>query len=114
MQEYLIAITLQQILTTYIYQYNYDQYSITKQIMNKECQDSKIDSRGKDLLDLCISQKMRILKGRIFGSSFGNLTYFTPSGMDYVVESENFYDHILYFCVHNINPTLSDFHCLLQ
>lgn len=46
MQEYLIAITLQQILTTYIYQYNYDQYSITKQIMNKECQDSKIDNRG--------------------------------------------------------------------
>lgn len=82
--------------------------------MNKEYQDGKIDSRGKDLLDLCISQKMRILKCRIFGNSFGNLTYFTPSSMDYVVVSDNFYNHILYFCVHNFNPTLSDCLCLLQ
>lgn len=27
----------------------YDQYSITKQIRNRECQDGKIDSKGKNL-----------------------------------------------------------------
>lgn len=56
------------------------QYSINKQIKNRESQDGKIDSRDKDLLDLCISQKIKILNGRIFGDSFGKLTCFTPSG----------------------------------
>lgn len=32
------------------------QYGINKQIRNREIQDGKKDSRGKDLLDLCISQ----------------------------------------------------------
>lgn len=60
---------------------------------------------------------MKILNGRNFGDSFGKLTYFTPSGwsvVDYVIVSENFYDQILYFCVDNFDPTLSDCHCLLQ
>lgn len=48
------------------------QYSINKQIRNREIQDGKKDSRGKDLLDLCISQKMRMLNGRIFGDNFEN------------------------------------------
>lgn len=56
------------------------QYNINKQIRNRESQDGKIDSRDKDLLDLCISQKIKILNGRIFGDSFGKLTCFTPSG----------------------------------
>lgn len=33
------------------------QYSINKQIINRDIQDGKKDSRGKDLLDLCISKK---------------------------------------------------------
>lgn len=48
------------------------QYNINKQIRNREIQDGKKDSRGKDLLDLCISQKMRMLNGRIFGENFEN------------------------------------------
>lgn len=48
------------------------QYSINKQIRNREIQDGKKDSRGKDLFDLCISQQIRMLKGRIFGDNFEN------------------------------------------
>lgn len=48
------------------------QYGINKQIRNREIQDGKKDSRGKDLLDLVISQKMRMWNGRIFGENFEN------------------------------------------
>jgi hypothetical protein len=94
----------------------FEQYKIDKEIRKRESQDSRIDNRGKDLLDLCISQNMRILNGRTFGDSFGKLTCFTPGGsstVDYVIVSENFYDQILNFCVDNFDPTLSDCHCLL-
>lgn len=34
----------------------------------------KIDSRGNDLVDLCICQQLRILNGRIIGDLFGKYT----------------------------------------
>lgn len=48
------------------------QNGVNKQIRNREIQDGKKDSRGRDLLDLCISQKMRMLNGRIFCENFEN------------------------------------------
>lgn len=56
---------------TYLPMYDI-QYGVNKQIRNREIKDGKKDSRGKDLLDLCISQKMRMLNGRIFCENFEN------------------------------------------
>lgn len=60
---------------------------------------------------------MRIWNGRIFGDSFGKLSYFKPSYsnvVEYVVVSDIFYDQILFFRVDNFDPTLTVCHCLLQ
>lgn len=36
--------------------------------------DSKLDNRGRDLLDLCVSNQLRILNGRTFGDTIGSYT----------------------------------------
>ena len=41
--------------------------------------DSHIDTRGKELLDMCISNQLRILNGRTFGDSFGAYTCYKPA-----------------------------------
>ena len=47
--------------------------------------DSKLDSRGKELLDLCIGNNLCILNGRILGDSLGNFTCFNVHGQSVVV-----------------------------
>jgi len=37
----------------------------------RQSQDDKIDSRGKQLLELCIATQMRILNGRVIGDLYG-------------------------------------------
>jgi hypothetical protein len=73
--------------------------------------------RGKDLLDLCISNQLRVLTGRVLGAMFGSYTCDTPNGsctVDYVLVSESILDQILYFRISNFIPTLSDTHCKLE
>jgi hypothetical protein len=38
----------------------------------------------KELLDLCISNQLRILNGRVLGDIFGNYTCYTPNGASVV------------------------------
>ena len=92
-------------------------YIVDKQILSRHNMDSKLDNRGRDLLDLCVSNQLRILNGRTFGDTIGSYTCFTPNGcstVDYVLISENILNQILYFGVSDFLPTLSDCHCLLQ
>lgn len=73
-------------------------------------------ARGKALLELCISSRMRILNGRTFGDLNGNLTCYETNGsslVDYVITSEELLPCIPYFCVHDLSATLSD-HCALS
>ena len=86
-------------------------------LQHRFSKDKKLDSRGKDLLEFCISHQIRILNGRVLGDCFGNFTCFTPNGcstVDYCLAAENLLEKILYFKVNAFNPIISDCHCLLQ
>ena len=92
-------------------------YLINKALLQRKYQDQILDARGKDLLDLCISNQLRVLNGRVLGAMFGSYTYHTPNGsctVDYVLVSESILDQILYFRISNFIPTLSDTHCKLE
>jgi hypothetical protein len=51
----------------------YEDYETDKNILKRQSRDTKIDQRGKELLDLCISNQLRILNGRVLGDIFGIL-----------------------------------------
>ncbi|VDI19713.1 Hypothetical predicted protein [Mytilus galloprovincialis] len=79
--------------------------------------DCKVDNRGKQLLDLCISSKLCIVNGRLWGDSSGKFTCIKPTGssvVDYVVMSEDLLNTTLYFQVSDFISTLSDCHCKLS
>ncbi|CAG2210770.1 unnamed protein product [Mytilus edulis] len=79
----------------------------------KSC-DNKVDARGKQLLQLCITLKLRILNGRMLGDSNGNFTCFKPNGtsvVDYIIMSEDLIQHTLNCKVSNFIPCFSDCHC---
>ncbi|CAG2221418.1 ABCB1 [Mytilus edulis] len=85
--------------------------------MTRKSRDQKIDQRGKEVLDFCISKQIRILNGRVLGDTFGNFTCYTPNGasvVDYVAVSEEILENVLYFKVSRFIPTLSDCHCKLE
>jgi hypothetical protein len=70
-------------------------------------------SRGKAVLELCISAQLRILNGRAFGDSLGKYTCRSPVGssvIDYGIVSENLLSSILYFSISDLRRSLSD-HC---
>ena len=55
--------------------------------------DNKLDARGRPLLELCVTTKMRILNGRVIGDLFGKYTCHKPTGssvVDYIILSEDF------------------------
>ncbi|CAG2201919.1 unnamed protein product [Mytilus edulis] len=83
----------------------------------KRCSyDIKVDSRGKQLLDLCIASKLRILNGRMWGDSYGKYTCMKAVGssvVDYVIVSEDLIADTLFFHVADFLSTLSDCHCKL-
>ena len=95
----------------------FDTYMADKQILRRQSNDSKVDTRGKDLLDMCRSQHLRVLNGRIIGDLFGKYTCFKPKGasvVDYVILSEGALDEVLYFKVNQFIPTLSDCHAKID
>ena len=70
-----------------------DEYEIDKITSSRNNQDIHINSYGENLIDLCISTRMRILNGRTLGDLQGKFTYFGYNGVstiDYVLASENF------------------------
>lgn len=58
----------------------YSNYPIDKNIMCRHNMDTKVDSRGNELLDFCISHQLGIPNGRTLGDLNGNFTCFTPNG----------------------------------
>ena len=73
-------------------------------------------TRGKQLLDLCISARLRILNGRILGDSTGTFTCHQPKGssvVDYVITSEDNISNIPYVEVFDYNGSISD-HCCIS
>ena len=79
--------------------------------------DNKLDTRGKQLLEFCVTTKMRILNGRVIGDLFGKYTCHKPTGssvVDYIILSEVLLTSVLYFKVSDFIPNFSDCHCKLS
>ncbi|CAG2210143.1 unnamed protein product [Mytilus edulis] len=95
----------------------YNSYPLDKNMMLRKNRDKKLDCRGKDLCEFCISHQLRILYGRTLSDLNGNYTCYTPNGasvVDYSIVSESDLDYILYFRVAEFVPTLSDCHCKIE
>ena len=76
--------------------------------------DTGTNQFGTCLLDLCKQSGLRIINGR-FGAESGKYTYLTDRGssvVDYVLATQNLFNHIEYMKVYDPN-ILSD-HCLIS
>jgi hypothetical protein len=49
-------------------------YPIDRNLLKRSSPDITLDTRGKDLLDLCISHQIRVLNGRVLGDMLGHYT----------------------------------------
>lgn len=75
-------------------------YVTDTQIPVRNSLDPIINSRGKEILDLCVASRMRILNGRKIGDSLGYHTCHKWNGssvVDYAIVSEELLQHIPYF-----------------
>ena len=89
---------------------------ITKLIPNsfRHSQDSgTVNSRGRNLLEICTALNLRIFNGRIVGDLEGKKTCFHYNGssvVDYVIGSKAILQNVRYLIVNPLMPHLSD-HC---
>ncbi|CAG2202169.1 RAB1A [Mytilus edulis] len=73
---------------------------ITDSEINRNNQDTSVNTVGTKLLDLCLSSRLRLLNGRFLGDSLGYYTYMSSSGfstVDYAVVSERLLSSVKYF-----------------
>ena len=66
-------------------------YDIDIAVNDRNSQDTLVDARGRDIIDICIGNKLRILNGRTLGDSKGKYTCYKPVGcsvIDYFIVSE--------------------------
>ncbi|CAG2197214.1 unnamed protein product [Mytilus edulis] len=73
---------------------------ITDSEINRNNQDTSVNTVGTKLLDLCLSSRLRLLNGRFLGDSLGYYTYMSSSGfstVDYAVVSESLLSSVKYF-----------------
>lgn len=94
-----------------------DSYQPDFSIGYRRTLDLTLDERGKELLDICIGNQMRIVNGRCIGDFFGKYTCFNTHGqstVDYLITNENFLNQILYFEVSDFLSTFSDCHCKIS
>ena len=92
------------------------QYSPDLKCDIRNSEDEIICSRGRDLLDLCIQSKMRILNGRLLGDLSGKYTSHRSLGssvIDYCICSDKLLSKILSMKVHDFDRSLSN-HCMLS
>ena len=78
-------------------------YIIDSNILQRHSEDTKVDERGKQVIELCISPRMRILNGRTLGDSFGKFTCQKSTGasvVDYMLAPEELLKDVIYFHVH--------------
>lgn len=72
------------------------------QIMFRKNMDENTDERGKGIVDLCISNQLRIVNGRFIGDLLGQYTCFNSHGqstVDYLISNEELMNQLLYFKV---------------
>ena len=82
----------------------------------RNSEDKITNSRGKELLDLCMFNKLIIMNGRKKGDIFGRYTCHNWNGssvVDYFLTPLSFVDRVSYFSVGDFIPWLSD-HCIIK
>jgi len=82
----------------------------------RNSQDMARCNRGKNLLELCIQSKLRILNGRTFGDLQGKYTAhcsLRSSVIDYTIASKDVQHKILSMKVHDFKKSISN-HCMLS
>ena len=87
-------------------------YIIDSNILQRNSEDTNVEDRVKQVNELCVSSRMRILNGRILGDSYGKFTCQKPAGasvVDYMIASEELLKDI-YFHVNPFQPIFSDCH----
>ena len=90
-----------------------DFYPIDTAVGKRSSHDTIVDTRGKELLDICISNQLRITNGRIFGDSYGAYTCYKAVGcsvIDYVIVSQDLLSQLLYMSVSDFFTDMSDCH----
>ena len=95
----------------------FDSYKNDDTMRVRNNNDVVLDTRGKELLELCICNQLRIANGRCFGDIFGKYTCFNPSGQStvyYLLIFEGILSHILYYRVSDFIPLFSDCHCKIS
>ena len=93
-----------------------DVYYELDENMPRNSQDKCVCTRGKRLLEACISAKLRIVNGRKLGDSVGQFTSHNTNGssmIDYVISHESMLMNIPFFKVDKFMGDLSD-HCSLS
>ncbi len=81
-------------------------------IKRSNCDTGNPNKHGRNLINLCRSTNLRILNGRKFGDTIGNLTCFSHNGascVDYALASQSLFDKISLFYVSE-QSSLTD-HC---
>ncbi|CAG2199053.1 unnamed protein product [Mytilus edulis] len=94
-----------------------DNYPVDFNLNVRNSRDTTVDTRGKELIELCLGNQIRLLNGRTLGDSLGKYTCYNHMGtsvVDYLLASDSLMQNILYFNVSTFNPTLSDCHCKLS
>ena len=89
------------------------QYIIDQNIQQRKSEDTKVDDRGKQIIAMCITSRMRILNGRSTGDFLGKCTCQKPNGssvVDYVISSVELLKDVIYFHVHQFKPLYLDCH----
>ena len=90
-------------------------YVIDEDELQRTSVDLSTNVQGRNLLDLCISNRLRILNGRHNGDRQGKYTCYTSRGysvVDYVIVSADMQCRMTNFCVATLK-TYSD-HCPLE
>ena len=73
---------------------------------NEKVQDCEVNAQGKNLINLCISTRLRFLNGSYIGDSMGYFTCMTSNGfssVDYAIVSESLLTSVNYFTTHSFN-----------
>ena len=84
-------------------------------VMQRNSEDTTLNQRGEELLELCKSLDMIILNGRKAGDPWGKMTSHQHNGsavVDYVIVSVNLLREVGYFSVGGFSAWVSD-HCPL-
>jgi exonuclease III len=94
-------------------------YQVDQDIGDRLSQDDQpqsVNPRGKQIIDLCVQSRLRILNGRSLGDTYGYFTCHRSNGssvVDYMLANEELMHRILCFKVHPLQGGLSD-HCMIS